>query len=460
MSNNSISALLDELVALLNDRVSIEPENLIKHGDDESFYLPQPPSIVVYPVSTEEVSSVIKLCSKCGIAIIPYGAGTSLEGHILAIKESVCIDLSRMNKLLAIHEEDLDARVEAGVMRSQLNADLNARNLFFPIGPGADASIGGMCATNASGTNAVRYGTMKENVMGLTVVLANGDVIKTGGRTRKSSSGYNLTNLFVGSEGTLGIITEVSVRIYGRLPTTASAVCVFDTLVGAVNATIKTIQSGIPIARIELLDEVQIDAVNRYSKTQYDCKPTLFMEFQGSKLSVKEDAESVSAISSACGGGKYRWASEEHQRKKLWQARHDIAHACKALRPGSEFWSTDVCVPISQLADCILATRKDIDETGLTAPIVGHVGDGNFHVVMVLDPNSKDEVSICKAFSQRLIKRALSMDGTITGEHGIGYGKREYLRDEHGDAVDLMKLIKAAMDPKNILNPGKVLPDD
>jgi D-lactate dehydrogenase (cytochrome) len=345
-------------------------------------------------------------------------------------------------------------------MRSELNTALKKHNLFFPIGPGADATIGGMTATSASGTNAVRYGTMKENVLGMTVVLANGNIIKTGGRTRKTSSGYDLTHLFTGSEGTLGIITEIIVRVYGRLPATAAAVCAFDTLEGAISTTIKTIQSGIPVARIELLDEVQIDAVNRYSNTQYECKPTLFLEFQGSASAVEEDAQSVAAISTRFGGGEYQWSTDEAERKQLWQARHDIAHACKALRPGCEFWSTDVCVPISRLAECILDTRRDIDESQLTAPIVGHVGDGNFHVVMVLDPLDKNEVSVCEAFNQRLVKRALSMEGTITGEHGIGYGKRKYLRDEHGDAVDVMKLLKQALDSANILNPGKVLPDD
>jgi D-lactate dehydrogenase (cytochrome) len=394
------------------------------------------------------------------VSVIPYGAGTSLEGHILATQGGICIDLSQMNHILDIHEDDLNACVEAGVMRSQLDNVLQSTGLFFPVGPGADASLGGMAATSASGTNAVRYGTMKENVLGMTIVLADGRIIHTGGRTSKSASGYDLTHLFLGAEGTLGIITELTVRLYGRPAHTAAAVCAFESLAGAVNTVIKTIQASIPVARIELLDEVQIDAVNRYSRTDYPVLPTLFIEFQGTKTSVTEAAESVAALSSINGGGSFIWEIEAQGRKALWQARHDIAHACKALRPGCEFWSTDVCVPISRLAECILETRKDVDASGLTAPIVGHVGDGNFHVVMVLDPQNTEEVERCSAFNERLLMRALGMDGTITGEHGIGYGKRKYLRAEHGEAVDVMLLLKQSLDPLNIMNPGKVLPDD
>ena len=460
MHNPNFDRTLALLRERFGDRLSVSAEARQKHGRDASFHRPRPPDAVVYPASNEEVAAAVTLCGKHGVPVIPYGAGTSLEGHILATRGGVCVDLSHMNRILHIHAEDSDACVQAGVMRSELNMAAHAHHLFFPIGPGADASLGGMASTSASGTNAVRYGTMKENVLGMTVVLADGRIIRTGGRTRKSASGYDLTHLFLGAEGTLGIITELTVRLYGRPAHTAAAVCAFDSLQGAVDTVIKTIQTSLPVARIELLDEVQIDAVNRYSNTDYPLLPTLFIEFQGTKTSVTEAAASVADLSSDNGGGSFNWAIEEADRKLLWQARHDIAHACKALRPGCEFWSTDVCVPISRLAECILETRKDIDASGLTAPIVGHVGDGNFHVVMVLNPENRDEVECCEAFNERLLMRALQMDGTITGEHGIGYGKRKYLRAEHGEAVEVMRLLKQSLDPLNIMNPGKVLPDD
>lgn len=445
---------------LFGERLSTGPEDLARHGQGASYHPALPPDAVVWPQSTDEVSACVRLCRKYSVPMIAFGAGTSLEAHVHAPEGGLCIDLSRMDRILAIHPDDLDARVEAGVMRSALNAALTDSGLFFPIGPGADASIGGMAATCASGTNAVRYGTMKENVLGLTVVLSDGRVIRTGGRCRKSASGYDLTHVFVGSEGTLGIITEISLRLYGRPRAVAAAVCPFQTLAGAVKAVIRTIQNGIAVARIELLDAVQMDAVNRYANTAYPGQPTLFLEFQADSDAVlATQTQAVAAIAGEQGGGEFQWASSARERQRLWQARHDVAHACKALRPGGAFWSTDVCVPISRLADCILETREDIEASGLTAPIVGHVGDGNFHVIMVFDPDDAGELQRCEALNRRLIERALSMQGTCSGEHGIGMGKRAYMRREHGEALEIMRELKQLFDPLGLMNPGKVLPD-
>jgi D-lactate dehydrogenase (cytochrome) len=391
--------------------------------------------------------------------MIPYGVGTSLEGQVMAPSGGVCIDVSHMNEVLQVNPKDLDCTVQAGVTRRQLNQFLRDQGMFFPVDPGADATLGGMASTRASGTNAVRYGTMRDNVLGLIVVLADGRVVKTGGRARKSSAGYDLTNLFVGSEGTLGIITELTLRLYGRLDAISSAVCSFGVLSEAVDTVIDTIQLGIPVARIELLDEVQMDAVNRYSGLSYPVAPTLFLEFHGTRSAVAEQAESVGNIAAEHGGSNFKWARDEQDRKALWRARHDAAYACKALRPGCEMWPTDVCVPISCLAECISQTRTDIDQSGLVAPIVGHVGDGNFHVVIVLDPNDPEEIQQANEFNERLIGRALAMGGTCTGEHGIGLGKREHLLNEHGDAVEVMASIKKSLDPKNLMNPGKIFLD-
>ena len=374
-----------------------------------------------------------------------------------ALRGGVCIDLSQMNGILEVNSDDLDCRVEAGVTRKQLNEYLRDTGLFFPIDPGADASLGGMAATRASGTNAVRYGTMREVVLGATVVLADGRVIKTGGRARKSSAGYDLTRLLIGSEGTLGVITELQLRLFGIPEAISAAVCSFPTLEGAVNSVILTIQMGIPVARIELLDEVQMDAINRYSKLSYPVQPTLFFEFHGSTHGVEEQAETVGGICGEFGGGDFRWATRQEDRSKLWQARHDAYYACLALRPGAKGWATDVCVPISRLAECLLETRKDIDSEGLLAPIVGHVGDGNFHLVFVLDPDDEDEMARATAVNERMIERALALGGTCTGEHGIGYGKLRHLEAEHGEAVDIMRQVKRALDPRNIMNPGKVV---
>ncbi|HSH42368.1 MAG TPA: FAD-linked oxidase C-terminal domain-containing protein [Arenicellales bacterium] len=455
-ATSNFSHASPELEALFAKRFSSGSSVREQHGRDEGHLPAQPPEGVIFPETTEEVARALEICHRHRIPVIPFGVGTSLEGQVMASHGGLSIDLSRMNRVLEINAEDLDARVQAGVTRRQLNRELKDSGLFFPVDPGADATIGGMASTRASGTNAVRYGTIRDNVMGLTVVLADGRVIRTGGRARKSAAGYDLTSLFIGAEGTLGVITELTVRLYGKVDGISSAVCSFDTLGGAVDAVIEVIQLGIPVARIELLDEVQIDAINRYSGTDYRQAPTLFMEFHGTRSGVEEHARMVGEIAGEHGGRDFQWATNEDERQALWRARHDAAYACKALRPGCEMWPTDVCVPISRLAECITETRRDIDDTGLTAPIVGHVGDGNFHVVMVLDTDDAAEMRRAEDFNRRLIARALSMGGTCTGEHGIGLGKRAELVDEHGGSVEVMMAVKQALDPLNIMNPGKL----
>lgn len=457
MKARDLEGLFLELSQLLGKRFSTNQSVREVHAKDESYHTPQLPDAVVTAHSTEEVSQIVKLCAKHHCPVIPFGAGTSLEGQVIPIQGGISLDLSEMNTVLHLSDTDLDVSVQAGVTRRQLNTYLRDTGLFFPVDPGADASLGGMAATRASGTNAVRYGTMRENVLGLTVVMADGQIIKTGGRARKSASGYDLTKLMIGSEGTLGVITELTLRLYGRPEAMAAAVCNFSSLEGAVNTVIETVQLGIPVARIELLDEVQIDAINRYSKLDYPLQPTLFLEFHGTEAGVKEQAMQVGELATENGGGDFQWSDKEEEKNKLWRARHDAAYACMALRPGAGMWATDVCVPVSRLTECIIETRKDIDETGLLSPIVGHVGDGNFHTVMLVDTESDEEMKTCIAFNERLLKRALAMGGTITGEHGIGFGKRKYLREEHGAAVDVMATIKQALDPLNILNPGKIV---
>ncbi|KAA1058264.1 FAD-linked oxidase C-terminal domain-containing protein [Azospirillum argentinense] len=446
-----------EFKALLGDRFTTAAAVREHHGKDESYHPNFPPDGVAFATSTEEVSAIVKLCAKHKLPIIPFGTGTSLEGGVAALAGGVCIDVSNMKEVLRVSPEDLDVTVQAGVTRKQLNEHLRDTGLFFPIDPGADASLGGMASTRASGTNAVRYGTMRENVLGLTVVLADGRIIKTGGRARKSAAGYDLTRLFVGAEGTLGIITEVTLRLYGIPEAISSAVCPFNDIRGAVDTVIQTIQSGIPVARIELLDEVQMDAVNKYSKLDYKVAPTLFFEFHGTAAGVKEQAEMVSAIAAEYGGSEFTWATRPEDRSKLWQARHDGYYAALALRPGSKGWPTDVCVPISRLADCILETKKDIAESSMLAPLVGHVGDGNFHLVYVIDPDKPEEMAEAKRLNDRMVDRALAMGGTCTGEHGIGYGKMEFLEKEAGDAFAVMGELKRAFDPENRMNPGKVV---
>jgi len=451
------ASLLVALRQLLGDRLSTSPAVCAHHGKDESYHAPHAPDAVAFAHSTEEVAAIVKICADHKTPVIAFGTGTSLEGHVAALAGGICIDMSQMNRILRINAADLDATVEAGVTRKQLNEHLRDTGLFFPIDPGADASLGGMAATRASGTNAVRYGTMRENVLALTVVLADGRVIRTARRARKSAAGYDLTRLFVGSEGTLGIITEVTLKLYGIPEAISAAVCAFPSIEGAVDTVILTIQSGVPVARIELLDEYQMAAINKYSKLDHKVAPTLFFEFHGSPAGVAEQAETVKAIASEHGGDDFRWATTSEERSKLWQARHDAYYAALALRPGSKGWATDVCVPISRLAECISETKKDLAQSPLPYALVGHVGDGNFHLVFMIDPDRPEEVAEASRLNDRMVARALAMEGTSTGEHGVGYGKMDFLIAEHGEAVSVMRAIKKALDPDGILNPGKIV---
>jgi D-lactate dehydrogenase (cytochrome) len=448
--------VITRLHNLLGDRLSTAPATREQHGKDLTWAAGFSPDAVAFVQSTEEVQAVVQLCAEKRVPVIPFGTGTSLEGHFTAPWGGISIDLNGMNRILEVHSEDLDCRVEAGVTRKALNSHLRDQGLFFPIDPGADASLGGMAATRASGTNAVRYGTMRENVMGLTVVMANGEIVRTGGRAKKSSAGYDLTRLLVGSEGTLGVITEVALKLHGIPEGMAAGVCSFPTVEACCRTTIETIQSGIPVARIELVDAAHIRAINAYSKLTLTEAPTLFVEFHGTIAGVKEQSELFHAIAADHGGGHFQWATQEEDRLKLWQARHDAFWATKSVAPGkSDSFSTDVCVPISRLAECVEQTRLDLEAYDIFGPMIGHVGDGNFHVVMYCNHTDAAEVKKVKAAYDRLIDRALAMGGTCTGEHGIGSGKRKYLRDEHGNGVDVMIAIKKAMDPQNIMNPGK-----
>jgi len=454
----AVDALTEALKGVLGDRASTNPTQREHHSHGESWHAPGEPDVVVFPTSTDEVSAIVKIAARFGAPVVPFGAGSSLEGHVNALSGGISIDMTRMNRLLRVSADDLDATVEAGVTHRQLNKSLANTGLHFWVDPGADATIGGMAATRASGTAAVRYGTMRETVLGLTVVLADGRVIHTGGRARKSASGYDLTRLFVGSEGTLGVITEVTVRLHGLPDGISAAVCPFPTMEGAVRTVMTTIQLGIPVARIELLDEAQIDAVNRYVKLEYPVQPTLFFEFHGtSDRSVAEHAQLVQEVAAEHGGNAFVWATTTEDRAKLWHARHNAFYSALAMRPGSQAWTTDVCVPISRLAECILETRADLQATSLFAPLVGHVGDGNFHLVFVLDPNNPDEFAEAKRINARLVHRALAMGGTCTGEHGVGIGKMDYLSEEHGEALEVMRAIKRALDPDNRMNPGKMI---
>jgi D-lactate dehydrogenase (cytochrome) len=453
----AVEPAVQVLKQMLGERLSTADAVRDQHGHDESYHATVPPDAVAFARSTEEVAEIVKVCARYRVPIIPFGTGTSLEGHVAALEGGISLDVSQMNEVVRVSVEDLDCTVQAGVTRKQLNDHLRDTGLFFPIDPGADASIGGMSATRASGTNAVRYGTMRENVLALEVVLADGRVIRTSKRARKSAAGYDLTRLFVGSEGTLGVITEITLRLHGIPEAISSAVCSFPTLSEAVNTVILTIQSGVPVARIELLDDVQMDAINKYSGLDYPVQPTLFLEFHGSDASVAEQAETVQAIAADFGGGDFEWTRKTEDRNKLWQARHDAAYACKALRSNGTLFATDVCVPISRLAECVTETKRDIVENDLIAPIVGHVGDGNFHLVFVVDPDDPAEMRRAEAVNERMVMRALAMDGTCTGEHGIGYGKMDFLIAEHGEAVSVMRSIKRALDPENLMNPGKIV---
>jgi D-lactate dehydrogenase (cytochrome) len=453
------SNVLAELKALLGDRVSTSAAVREHHGKDESYFPYALPDAVVFVESTEEVRDVVDICRRHRVPMIPFGVGTSLEGHILAVQGGVSIDLSRMNKVLAVHEEDLDAVVQAGVTRKQLNEYIKHTGLFFPVDPGADATLGGMAATRASGTNAVRYGTMRENVLSLKVVLADGRIIQTARRSKKSAAGYDLTRLFVGSEGTLGIITEVTVRLYPVQEAMSAAVCAFDSVDGCTRTVIQTIQAGIPVARCDIVCDKTVGAINKFKKASYRVAPTVFFEFHGSKASVVEQAEAVQAIAKEHGGMDFVWATRPEERSQLWQARHDAYFACLQIRPGSRAVSTDVCVPISRLAECVHETMEDVKSYIAPVPLLGHIGDGNFHLMFLVDPAKPEETELAKAFNQRLIERALRLEGTCTGEHGVGMGKIGSMRMELGDDVmDVMRDIKRVFDPDNLMNPGKVVP--
>ena len=461
---NSRAPLPQALVAALKERFgerfSAAEAVRAHHGKDESSFAPAPPDAVVFAESTEDVAETVRQCHAHRVPVIAFGVGTSLEGHVIAVHGGICIDLSRMNRVLATRPADLDVTVQAGVTRKQLNAELHGTGLFFPIDPGADATLGGMAATRASGTNAVRYGTMRENVLGMTVVLADGRVIRTGSRARKSSAGYDLTRLLIGSEGTLGVITELTVRLYPIPEAISSAVCAFPSVDEAVNTVIETIQLGVPIARIELLNRIAVTAINRYSKTRLREAPMLFFEFHGSPAAVAEQAQAVQDIAAGHGGMDFEWASRPEDRSRLWQASHDAYYAGLLLKPGARALTTDVCVPISRLADCIAESLADVEQNGFDAPLVGHVGDGNFHLMLLVAPDDAEEIARANSVSERLVARAQRMEGTCTGEHGIGFGKKKYLAAEHGeDTLDVMRAIKRALDPDNLLNPGKMLPD-
>jgi len=449
-------ALFAALAARFGDRFSLSRSLREQHANTLTWLKIEAPDAVLFAETEAEVSEVVRLCAGARVPVIPFGTGTSLEGHLNAPYGGVSLDLSRMNRILAVHEADLDCVVEPGVTRKALNEHLRDLGLFFPVDPGADASLGGMAATRASGTNAVRYGTMRDAVLGLTAVLADGSVITTGGRARKSSAGYDLTRLLIGSEGTLGVITGLTLKLYGIPETILSAVCPFASIAGACNATIAALQMGLPLARIELADEVQIRACNAYSHLALPEMPTLFLEFHGTAASAREQVEAFAEIARAEGGGEFDWAERQEDRTRLWQARHDAYWAARALKPGAEVLSTDVCVPISSLAACVGETRQDIDRLGLLAPIVGHVGDGNFHVLPLIDPSDPEERGKVQDFLDRLIDRALGFGGTCTGEHGVGQGKIRYLAQEHGPGIEVMAAIKKALDPLNILNPGKI----
>ena len=455
--------LPDTLIAALRERFgqrfSQGESTRLQHGRDESVHPPEPPQGVVFAETTEDVAETARLCHAHRVPIIPYGAGSSVEGHLLAVRGGISLDLSGMNRVVAIHAEDLDATVQAGVTRKQLNDALKGSGLFFPIDPGADASLGGMAATRASGTNAVRYGTMRENVMAMTVVLADGRIIRTGSRAKKSSAGYDLTRLFVGSEGTLGIVTELTVKLYPVPEAMSAAVCAFPSIDAAVTTVIQTIQMGIPVARIELLDALTLTAINRFSKTTLPERPTLFFEFHGSEASVAEQAEFVQQLAGEQGGENFEWATRPEDRTRLWQARHDAYFACLQMKPGGRAFPTDVCVPISRLAECIAATNEDLQQVSIPIMLFGHVGDGNFHLVVLVDAANEKDMQEAEWINERVVERALTMEGTCTGEHGIGLGKKKFMVREHGEgAVEVMRALKHALDPDDLLNPGKILP--
>lgn len=454
----AVKTVVEALTARFGNRAVTSKAVREQHANTLTWLPIEAPDVVVYPQTTDEVVEIVKLCAAHKVPMVPFGTGTSFEGHTNAPIGGVSIDTSMMNKIIAVHPEDLDVVIEPGITRKALNEQLRDTGLFFPIDPGADASLGGMVSTRASGTNAVRYGTMKDNVLALKVVLPNGEVVTTARRAKKSSAGYDLTRLFVGAEGTLGIITEITLKLYGIPEAISAGICPFPSVRAACDATIMTIQSGLPVARIELADSMQVRAFNLHSKLGLEEKPMLFVEFHGTDKGVEEQAERFGEIAKECGGGPFEWATKPEERTKLWQARHDAYWAAFALRPGVKTIATDVCVPISRLAECVEETHEDIARTGILAPIVGHVGDGNFHLTPLVDPDNPDEVEVMKAFLERLVERALKMEGTCTGEHGVGQAKMKYLLKEHPAAtLDAMRAIKHAFDPNNIMNPGKIV---
>ena len=454
MSNTSIET---ELKSIFKDRYSTSTSTRFNYSRGEDTYDPVPSQAVIFPETNEEVSTILKLCNERKIPLVPFGTGTSLEGNVVGIEEGITISLEKMNKILSVNVEDFDCRVQANVTREQLNEHLREDGVFFPIDPGANAAIGGMAATSASGTMAVKYGTMRTVITGLTVVLPNGDIINTGGRTKKTSAGYNLTNLFIGSEGTLGVITEVQLRLSPIPESIMSAVCHFPTLEDAVKTAQETIQYGIPIARIEMLNKDQMDISINYSKLKdVNVEPTLFFEFHGSEISNKESIKVVEELSNNNKGSKFKWAADLEERNKLWQARWDVYYSVKALVNNGRVYSTDVCVPISRITECVKFAEVEVNKIGLRAPMVGHLGDGNFHVLFPYDPNDKEIYKKIREFSNKLIDKTLELKGTITGEHGVGLHKKSYLLKEHPDNIPLMKTIKRSIDPNNIMNPGKI----
>ena len=453
---DSIKLCVEKIQEEFGQQFSSSKSILEQHTHTMTIHESELPNGVVFAESKEDVQKVVRICNEFKCPIIPFGVGSSFEGHLNAPYGGISIDMNNMNKILTVHQEDLLVVVQPGVTREQLNTHLRDTGLFFPIDPGANASLGGMTATRASGTNAVRYGTMKDNVIALEVVTPDGQIIKTANKARKSSAGYDLTRLMVGSEGTLGITTEITLKLYGIPEVIAGGRVSFPSVKDATDAVIMTVQAGIPVARIEFLDVAQVKAVNSYSKTNLPEAPLLLLEFHGSEKSVKEQSELFSEIASDFGGNDFEWTSNNEERNKLWKARHDAYWSCRSVRPEAEIYSTDVCVPISKLSDCITETIEDMEKNELIGPIVSHAGDGNFHVALLIDKNSKTELDKLDSFLIRISERAIRMDGTCTGEHGIGQGKRKYMLKELGNAVDVMKKVKNAFDPKKIMNPGKI----
>jgi D-lactate dehydrogenase (cytochrome) len=454
----AVKAVVAELAAKFGNRLVTSQAVREQHANTTTWIENQPPDAVVFPQTTPDVQDIVRVCAAHRMPVIAFGTGTSLEGHVNAPYGGVSIDFRDMNRVLAVHSQDLDCVIEPGITRKQLNEHLRDQGLFFPLDPGADASLGGMAATRCSGTNAVRYGTMKDNVLALKVVLPNGELMTTARRAKKSSAGYDLTRLMVGSEGTLGVITELTLKLSGIPEAISGGVCPFPSVEAACNAAIATIQSGIPVARIELLDELQVKATNLYSRLKLPELPVLFVEFHGSPAGVAEQSERFGEIAKDLDGGPFEWATKPEDRTRLWQARHDAYWAGRGLRPGLQAVATDVCVPISRLAECVVETQRDIAERNLVAPILGHVGDGNFHLTLLVDTADPAEMKSAKILCERLVERALAMDGTCTGEHGVGQGKMKYLAGELGrPALDVMAAIKRAFDPEGIMNPGKIV---